>query len=240
MAIRAKVRRAARKAANPVFSRVAPLWWKEYNELRYWRLRQRDEGVLAHDHYKTFYTDHFGLSDHDYQDKVVLDIGCGPRGSLEWATMAKRTIGIDPLAKEYLRLGADRHRMEYFDSPCENIELADGACDIVCSFNSLDHVEDVEQSLQERKRVTRSGGTFLLVVEINHAPTPTEPHTISTDIVDQLKPDFLPVSVQVFPFGLDETGRPIGCYDSLQTLAPFEDPYTVTEKAYLCARLLRA
>ena len=25
----------------------------------------------------------------------VLDVGCGPRGSLEWATMAARRVGID-------------------------------------------------------------------------------------------------------------------------------------------------
>ena len=34
----------------------------------------------------TVYTVVFGLTRDDFAGKAVLDVGCGPRGSLEWAT----------------------------------------------------------------------------------------------------------------------------------------------------------
>lgn len=158
---------------------VAPSAWKEFHELSYWKRIKKVEGSLSNEHYKRFYTTHFGLEDSFYEGKVLLDIGCGPRGSLEWASMASRRMGIDPLANKYLQLGASRHNMEYINSPAEKIPLEDGVCDVVFSFNSLDHVENIEQTLEEVKRVTRSGGLFLVLVEVNHPPTDTEPHELT-------------------------------------------------------------
>ena len=87
---------------------------KKYCELKYWKQRQREEGSLKHDHYQQFYTTAFGLSREFYTGKRILDIGCGPRGSLEWSQGAAERIGLDPLADEYLKLGADRARNEVF------------------------------------------------------------------------------------------------------------------------------
>jgi len=55
----------------------------------------------------------------------------------------------------YLRLGASHLLMKYVDALSENIPLKDAECDAVFSFNSLDHVEDVDQTPREGKRVTR-------------------------------------------------------------------------------------
>jgi hypothetical protein len=97
---------------SPIVRILAGSRWKERSELNYWKKKKATEGDLSNKHYEYFYTAHFGLNDSDYKDKVVLDIGCGPRGSLEWASMASRRIGLDPLAGEYLLLGADKHHME--------------------------------------------------------------------------------------------------------------------------------
>lgn len=111
--------------AMVLFSRIAskrsPVKRKEFNELFYWKGRKEAEGVLSNEHCKYFYTTHFGLDEAYYRHKVILDIGCGPRGSLEWASMASRRIGLDPLTKEYMQLGANLHKMEYLDAPSENI-----------------------------------------------------------------------------------------------------------------------
>jgi SAM-dependent methyltransferase len=170
---------SARTLVSNIAASLFPVKWKEYNELRYWKKRVREEGELAHDHYMHAYTAHFGLEPAFYDGKVLLDIGCGPRGSLEWATGAARRIGLDPLAKEYLRLGADRHHMDYIAASSEAIPLADASCDAVFSFNSLDHVEDVERSAAEIRRVLRPGGIFLLLVDVNHPPTDCEPHELT-------------------------------------------------------------
>ena len=71
---------------SPIISRIAPVKWKEWNEMYYWKKRKGDEGTLRNTHYKRYYTEFFKIEDEFYKNKSILDIGCGPRGSLEWAT----------------------------------------------------------------------------------------------------------------------------------------------------------
>lgn len=225
---------ALKKAVTPVAEKIAPVYWKEFNELSFWKSRKKTEGKLSNDHYEYFYTTHFGLTHSDFQDKVILDIGCGPRGSLEWASMTSRRIGLDPLAKEYLQLGAKEHQMEYMDAPSEHIPLEDAECDAVFSFNSLDHVEDVEQTLSEIKRILRAGGLFLLIVEINHKPTACEPHRLDPQgLLDALKPEFECETLQVYkPMGN-------GVYDSIRDDQKLPDPQNTNELGYLSAKFIR-
>ncbi len=229
-----KIGNLAREFASLVFRKFSPIRWKESSELRYWKGRKQSEGVLSNEHYEYFYTTHFGLDAEFYNNKVLLDIGCGPRGSLEWASMAARRIGLDPLAKEYLQLGTSRHRMEYMDAPSEKIPMADATCDAVFSFNSLDHVEDVDQTLREIKRVTRPGGIFLLLVEVNHLPTACEPHTLTPKkVLDTLEPEFNCESLRVY--------QPVvpGMYDSIRANHPFPHPQETREIGYLSAKFTR-
>lgn len=155
-------------------------------EMRYWRGRhQAESGVLAHDHYAWFYTGEFGLTLDDYAGKRVLDIGCGPRGSLEWATGAAERVGLDPLAEDYRSLGIDRHAMTYVESGAETIPFPDGYFDIVATFNSLDHVDNVAAAIREITRVSKTTGIALVIVEVNHPATPTEPHSLPWELFDQ-------------------------------------------------------
>jgi ubiquinone/menaquinone biosynthesis C-methylase UbiE len=142
--------------------------------------------VLRNDHYEPFYTTFFGLDRAFYQGKGILDVGCGPRGSLEWASMAAERVGIDPLAKDYLRMGAATHAMKYVSAPSENMPFEDQRFDVVCSFNSLDHVADEVQTAHEMTRVLKSGGLLLLIVEVNHEPTPAEPVSLGWEAAADL------------------------------------------------------
>jgi len=163
-----------------------PTKLKEFSEMSYWEKRKNIEGILSNFHYEYFYTDHFHIEKSSYDGKVLMDIGCGPRGSLEWASNAKRRIGLDPLASKYLNeLGANKHNMEYISSGSENIPLKDCYCDYIFSFNSIDHVENFNDTVKEIKRCIAHNGIFLLLVEVNHPPTSCEPHTLSPkDILD--------------------------------------------------------
>jgi ubiquinone/menaquinone biosynthesis C-methylase UbiE len=60
--------------------------------------------------------------------------------------------------------------MEYLDAPAESMPIGDAECDVVASVNSLDHVEDVDRTVREIKRITRPGGYFLLLVEVISPP----------------------------------------------------------------------
>ena len=221
-----------------LFDRVArimfPVYLKKYKELSFWKKLKKEEGALSNSFYKYFYTTHFGLDESFYDDKVLLDIGCGPCGSLEWATMASRRIGLDPLAKEYLRLGANQHKMEYIDSFSENIPLGKAQCDTVFSFNSLDHVVDVGRTLKEIKRVTKPGGMFLLLVDVNHPPNDCEPHELSPkEVIEALKPEFVCEGLKVY--------RPVirGMYQSIRADEKFPHPEDSKERGYLSAKFIR-
>jgi SAM-dependent methyltransferase/predicted O-methyltransferase YrrM len=150
-------------------------------ELDYWK-REARRGFVKRD-FKYFCTDCFNIKEDFYLDKNILDIGCGPRGSLEWADMCKERIGLDPLADSYKLLGADKHRMRYINGQAENIPFADEFFDVIFSFNSLDHVDNLSKSINEITRVLKKRGLFLLIVDVNHKPTINEPITFSWDIV---------------------------------------------------------
>jgi ubiquinone/menaquinone biosynthesis C-methylase UbiE len=214
--------------------RFFPVYWKESNELGYWKGVKDKEGLMSNNHYLHFYTSHFDIQPSYYKDKIILDIGCGPRGSLEWATMATRRIGLDPLAKEYLKLGAKSHQMEYIDAPSEKIPLGNGECHAVFSFNSLDHVESIEMTIDEIKRITCPGGIFLLLVEVNHQPTDTEPHKLTPEVImNSLNPEFNCEFMQVY--------KPVvyGMYQSILADNKIQNSESTREIGYLSAKFTR-
>ncbi len=151
--------------------------------MTYWEAQAAQEGTLGHLHFEEFFTVQFGLTRADYVGKRVLDIGCGPRGSLEWADMAAERIGVDPLVDHYAQLGIGEHTMRYVASGAESLPFEDGHFDIVACFNALDHVDAVDAAIAEFTRVTRPGGTGLLLVEVGHEPSPTEPHYLERDLL---------------------------------------------------------
>jgi ubiquinone/menaquinone biosynthesis C-methylase UbiE len=148
----------------------------------------------------------------------VLDIGCGPRGSLEWADHAARRVGLDPLVPVYRRLGIDEHAMEYVAAPAEQMPFPDGAFDIVTSINSLDHVDHLEATCEEIARVLAPGGLPLVVVEVGHAPTIAEPHRLGWDLAARFGDAFAVEREEHLEFLPDEPG--VGA--SLRRRVPFD------------------
>ena len=151
---------------------------KEWKELRYWRRKQAEETNLTNTHYAHFYTACFGLGLNDYRGHRILDVGCGPRGSLEWATTAAEAVGVDPLADRYRALQTRNQRMTYVNAYAETMPFENGHFDDVFCFNALDHTADFRRALNEIHRVLRVGGRFLLITEVNHEPTLAEPNCI--------------------------------------------------------------
>jgi ubiquinone/menaquinone biosynthesis C-methylase UbiE len=173
-----------------ILAKVAPIRIKRIRELYYWKFVKEEEKDLSSRHYQDFFTSNFDLNSEFYFNKKILDIGCGPRGSLEWADMTSERIGLDPLADKYLKLGADKHKMAYVNAPVEKIPFDEDYFDVVSSFNSLDHVDDIDKTIKEIKRVLKPKGIFLLITDVNHEPTVTEPLTFSWDIINEFKPEF--------------------------------------------------
>jgi ubiquinone/menaquinone biosynthesis C-methylase UbiE len=174
---------------------------KRAEELSYWRSRKEAEGELHAAHYEAIFTGLIGLERGFYAGKDVLDVGCGPRGSLEWAEMARRRVGLDPLADDYRALGIEAHAMEYVVAPAEAMPFEDASFDVVASVNSLDHVDDLDGSVAEIKRVLRPGGHLVLAVEVGHEPTWTEPQSLGWDVTRRFEPELEPVRVTEYERG---------------------------------------
>lgn len=179
------------------------------HEIKYWNDCKEKEGILSNDHYKYFFTQHFNLDENFYVGKKILDVGCGPRGSLEWADMCTERIGLDPLIDSYRKLGIENHKMKYLKGNLEDIPFEDGYFDVVSSFNSLDHVDNLDKAISEIKRIVAPGGTFLLLTDVNHHATSCEPVEFSWDIVSKFSPEFKVVSEKHY----EKFGS--GIYDSI-------------------------
>jgi ubiquinone/menaquinone biosynthesis C-methylase UbiE len=188
---------------------------KELTELLYWRIIKIIEGDLTNTHYKFFYTAFFQKDDSFYDSKIILDIGCGPRGSLEWAENSLLRIGLDPLASKYRKLNGRNNLMQLVNGTSENIPFKASTIDVITSFNSLDHVHDVNFSIEEIHRVLKPNGIFLLITELNHKPSLTEPQSFSWDIIQELKKRFIICSQNNF----EKSSRSI--YTSLRSKIPF-------------------
>lgn len=203
---------------------------KRAEELSYWLRRRASEGHLGNSWYEHAFTDAFGLDRTFYEGRRLLDVGCGPRGSLEWADMAAERVGLDPLADSYKRLGTARHKMAYVAARSEAIPFEDRHFDIVSTFNSLDHVDDLEATIREIERV--AGHTILVVTDVNHAATRTEPQTFSWDIVDRFAGSRV---VNLRRFERDAAG----IYASVERAVPYDDADPRPRYGVLVARLER-
>ena len=174
---------------------------KREEELSYWRRRREAEGELGAGHYEPIFTGLVGVGRDFYAGKDILDVGCGPRGSLNWAHMARRRVGLDPLADDYRAFGTDAHPMEYVAAPAERMPFEDAAFDVVTSLNSLDHVDDLGATIGEIKRVLRPGGHLVLAVEVGHEPTWSEPQALDWDIAADFGPELEPVRIDRYERG---------------------------------------
>lgn len=203
---------------------------KATHELKYWARVKDKERVLHNSWYEYFFTLHFGLQRDYYADKRVLDIGCGPRGSLEWADMTALRVGLDPLADSYRSLGADRQKMTYASAPAEAIPYPANYFHVVSSFNSLDHVDDVDAVLREIVRVVCPGGLFLLLTDVNHPPTICEPRSFSWDLVNQIKAMFLLIDERHF----EKTAA--GMYQSLTAGIAYDHTNSAARYGILSAK----
>jgi SAM-dependent methyltransferase len=126
-----------------------------------------------------------GLGDERFfEGKVVADIGPGPLGFPD-ACPARISFGVEPLAARLAEAGlllANSNAI-YLPVGAERVPLLSGTLDVVLARNSLDHVDDPEATLAEAQRMLRPGGTLILLFDVGHPPTTTEPHSLTVERV---------------------------------------------------------
>lgn len=161
-----------------------------------WLDERAAETASIDSRYQSYFTTDFGLEPDFYADKRILDVGCGPRGSLRWASMARERVGLDPLAPLYLQNGADAHQMTYVAGYAEAIPFENDHFDIVSSFNSLNSVNRLglrlmatllEPIVSEFARVIRPGGTLLLMTDLVQASSQDDPGKFSVAFTREIE-----------------------------------------------------
>lgn len=159
-------------------------------EMAYWnKLWAENEESLPNSHYKRLICGCGNVDSDFFNDKVVLDIGPGPAGSLNMFTSSKARIGVDPLVEKYRAFGVASHNMIYLSSYAEQIPLPSESVDVVVSVNSLDHVRDPKLVVAEAKRLLKTGGYFLVSINLYEDPNPREPFCFTPEIIDSLFSD---------------------------------------------------
>lgn len=111
----------------------------------------------------------------------VLDLGCGVGyGTALLAEQARRAVGVDvdPETIAYARRRYAAPNVEFREDDALALGVPDGSFDVVCSFETIEHVPDADAFVHEVRRVLRPGGAFLVSTPRAERTLarPTNPH----------------------------------------------------------------
>lgn len=99
----------------------------------------------------------------------VLEIGVGGGEHLVYrraSTGTERYVGLD-LSPEYAQICREKFGIEVVCADAASLPFDDAAFDCVIAVSILEHVQNVEKTLAEVKRVLVPGGRFLVIVPTN-------------------------------------------------------------------------
>lgn len=180
----------------------------KYEEITFWKaLYEKAGNTFDNNHYRNRMLSIAGEQDDLFwKDKVVVDFGCGPAGSLTWTKTPAVKIGIDVLAQRYLRaFGEDivKQDMIYVASSEEKIPMPDEFADYLITINSLDHVDNLDMITSELLRILKKRGILLASFNINELSTECEPQILTEK---KLNDKFLKY-FEITNYNLEKTGR---------------------------------
>jgi ubiquinone/menaquinone biosynthesis C-methylase UbiE len=99
--------------------------------------------------------------------ETVVDLGCGPGAAVRLARRLGATVvGVDP-STEMLRVARlvtrPRARIRWIEGVAESVPLDDASADVVWSIATVHHWTDIDDGLDEVRRILRPGGRFVAI-----------------------------------------------------------------------------
>jgi len=169
---------------------------KYVSEMAFWNKRlEIDHGIFQNFWYERLMLAMAGELDETFlTGKIIADFGCGPRGSLTWASSASLRIGIDVLADRYadnFQSNVISHGMIYVKSTEKVIPIPSDFVDIIFTLNALDHVDSFPTMCKEILRVLKPGGDLIASFNLEEPAAPCEPQKLNEQIIRQHLLDFL-------------------------------------------------
>ena len=133
-------------------------------------------------HQEAKYLENLQLPPDAFRNMKLLEVGSGPMPS---ATCFKgcRLYCLEPLLPEYILAGFPLHYYEnvtFIHGAAENIPAEDNFFDAVISVNAIDHVDDINETADEIRRVLKPGGRLRMHMHY-HKPAICEPIELNDD-----------------------------------------------------------
>lgn len=152
---------------------VGSLKLKQIEELNFWlNIKENgwrgfapEEWRTAHIHFKQYSLMYINRNIGDLENKVVIEIGCGPAGIIPYLNNAT-AIGVDPLTDEYKKMwDLSNDEVKYICSEIETFET-DIQADVVICWNVLDHVSDIELATKKLFDILKPDGELWFMVNL--------------------------------------------------------------------------
>lgn len=123
---------------------------------------------LEHDHFwfvsrRRIFTQVLDRELPEHDARQVLEIGCGAGGMLAMLKPYGTVSGLD-IDREYLEFCRERGFARVLCGSGYELPFADASFDLVCLFDTLEHIPEEVQALREVARVLKPGGRLLISV----------------------------------------------------------------------------
>lgn len=138
-------------------------------------------------HQEKKYLKDLQLKPNAFAGKKILDVGSGPHPSALCFRKAQ-VYCLEPLLPQYLEIGFPLHYYPlatFVHAQSENIPFPKAFFDGVISVNAIDHVDDIEKTAKEIKRVLKPGGKLRMHIHY-HKKTQAEPIELNDERVKKL------------------------------------------------------
>ncbi len=151
------------------------LRWKiaQYFEIRWWKRYLYKKPVEEYLDWKRQYWWQFmeKVGVEIPKESRVLDAGCGPAG-IYMILNDYKVVGLDPLLEEYARNlvhfdPAQYPWVSFVDTPLEAYEPKE-PFDVICCLNAINHVDNLEKSLQVLSQSLKPGGLFIISTDAHN------------------------------------------------------------------------